>query len=111
MGILACVVRVPKQSLPTNMEGVQSQFLEGLQVPPQVLDSVISQRVASRGFVSSVMLVDHPFYQELRPSGEVNRSLFHPRDRLRQGESTYSTAALPEVPALDGDRPDRSVHL
>lgn len=109
--ILEFVVKIPTQSLPTNMEGVQPQLLEGFQVPPQVLDSIISQRVASRGFVSPEILVDHAFHQELRPPDEVNRSTIHPQDRLRQDESTYSNGPLPKIPSLDVDGPNGSVHL
>lgn len=61
-------------SLPTltNEEGVESQLLESFQVPSQVLDPIVGERVTSGASASSVILVHDPFYQELRPTGEVS---------------------------------------
>lgn len=57
----------------TNEEGIQPQLLEGFQVSPQVLNSIISEHVSSRAPGSAVVLVHNPLHQELWPTGEVNR--------------------------------------
>lgn len=57
----------------TNEEGIQPQLLEGFQVSPQVLNSIISEHVSPRAPGSAVILVYNPLHQELWPAGEVNR--------------------------------------
>lgn len=91
--VLESVVWFPTQSKLTNQEGVQPQFLESFQVPPQVLDPIISERVAPRDFVSAEILVDDPSNQELRPTGEVKRSI-HPRER----RTLHRARALTRLP-------------
>lgn len=63
---------LPTQPTLTNEEGVQPQLLESFQVPSQVVDSIVSERVTSGDSASSVILVHDSLHQELRTTGEVN---------------------------------------
>lgn len=103
---------LPTQPILTNEEGVQPQLLESFQVPSQVLDSIISERVIPEASASSVVLVRDSFHQELRPTAGVNGLIKSCRTApCRERESTHPFAVHPEISTLDDDRLNRVGHL